>query len=403
MAYTVGTPQVNEGTGSATTIATSAAVSASAGDTIVVIATVAQVDLTASLACSDGTNTYSLKFATYDATTTANYCIFVAENVSSGSFTPSVSWGGSTRINRAIFAVPVSGLKAASYQTGAINVQASPGTGTDGVTTGNMTPTEQPACVIGGVANGGSVNTPAAGTGFTSIGTAWQFGYGTDLFRAEHQRITSTSALPLTMTAGANVRHFSVAVILSEAVSAATLSSPTPSGTLGTQTTATIGATTDQTSGTFYAVVDSAANLSGVTATQIKAGQKASGSAALAANSAAVSTTTPSAGVTGLTAGTLYSYAAVQNNSNGDSNVVTGTFTTAAATPTLDQTHFRWRNDDGSETTATWAAAEDANVTIAALTPTRLRVEIAATANPASAAYKLQYRKVGDTYWRDVN
>ena len=181
------------------------------------------------------------------------------------------------------------------------------------------------------------------------------------------------------------------------------LSSPTPSGTIATATTATIGATTNQASGTFYAVVDTAANLSGVTATQIKAGQKASGSAALAANSAAVSTTTPSAGVTGLTAGTLYSYAAVQNNSNGDSNVVTGTFTTAAATPTLDQSHFRFRNDDGSETTATWAAAEDANVTIPALTPTRLRVEITAANDPASKAYRLQYRKVGETYWRDVN
>lgn len=75
----------------------------------------------------------------------------------------------------------------------------------------------------------------------------------------------------------------------------------------------------------------------------------------------------------------------------------------AAATPTLDQSHFRFRNDDGSETTATWAAAEDTNVTIAALTPKRLRVEITATNDPASAAYKLQYRKVGDTYWRDVN
>ena len=75
----------------------------------------------------------------------------------------------------------------------------------------------------------------------------------------------------------------------------------------------------------------------------------------------------------------------------------------AAATPTLDQSHFRWRNDDGSETTATWAAAEDANVTIAALTPTRLRVEIGATNDPASAAYKLQYRKVGDSTWRDIN
>lgn len=75
----------------------------------------------------------------------------------------------------------------------------------------------------------------------------------------------------------------------------------------------------------------------------------------------------------------------------------------AGGAPTVAQSHFRWRNDDGSETTATWVAAEDTNVTIAALTPKRLRVEITATNDPASAAYKLQYRKVGDTYWRDVN
>lgn len=111
---------------------------------------------------------------------------------------------------------------------------------------------------------------------------------------------------------------------------AATLSAPTPSGTIGTQTTATVGATTDQTSGNFYAVVDSAANLSGVTAAQIKAGQKASGAAALGAGNSAVSNSSPSAGITGLTLGTLYSYSAVQNNVNGDSNIVSGTFTTAA-------------------------------------------------------------------------
>jgi hypothetical protein len=178
------------------------------------------------------------------------------------------------------------------------------------------------------------------------------------------------------------------------------LSSPTPSGTIATATTATIGATTNQASGTFYAVVDTAANLSGVTATQIKAGQKASGSAALASDSNTVTTTSATADITGLAGTTLYSYAAVQNNTNGDSNVVTGTFTTATL---LAQSHYRFRNDDGSETTATWAAAEDTNVTIAALTPKRLRVEIGATGNPASAAYKLQYRKVGDSTWRDIN
>ena len=329
MAYSVGTPASGEGTASASTIATSTTVTVAAGDTIVVIGTVAQADLTASLACSDGTNTYTLRQAVYDATTTANFCIFVAENVAAGTYTVTLSWGGSTRTSRAVYAIPLSGLKAASYQIGGIAVQASPGTGTDGVTTGNMTPTEQPACVIGAITNGGSVNTPAAGTGFTSIGTAWQFGTGTDLFRAEHKRITSTSAVALTGTAGANVRHFSVAVILSETGAgggAATLSDPT--ATSITAIGATIGATTDQASGTLYVVVDSAANLSGVTASQIKAGQKASGSAALASDSSAVSTTTPSVAITGLTSSTLYSAAIVQNNTNGDSNLLTTTFTT---------------------------------------------------------------------------
>jgi len=34
-----------------------------------------------------------------------------------------------------------------------------------------------------------------------------------------------------------------------------------------------------------------------------------------------------------------------------------------APAPTLDQNHYRWRNDDGSESAATWKAAEDTPVT----------------------------------------
>jgi hypothetical protein len=108
------------------------------------------------------------------------------------------------------------------------------------------------------------------------------------------------------------------------------LSTPTPSGTLGTQTTATLGATTDTSSGTLYGVVDSAANISGITAAQIKAGNNNGDAAAVASSNSAVSTTSPTTAITGLTAGTLYSYAVVQT-SGSDSNVLTGTFTTAAA------------------------------------------------------------------------
>lgn len=118
------------------------------------------------------------------------------------------------------------------------------------------------------------------------------------------------------------------------ASSPATLSSATPSGTLGTSTTATIGATTDQNTGTFYAVVDTD-SLSGITATQVKAGQDAGGGAVVASCNASVSTTSPSCGVTGLTAATAYNYAVTQNNANGDANVLTGTFTTAAAATSI--------------------------------------------------------------------
>ena len=107
-----------------------------------------------------------------------------------------------------------------------------------------------------------------------------------------------------------------------------TISSATPSGTLGTQTTATIGCTTGDSSGTLYVVVDTA-SLSGITASQIKAGQNASSSAAVAAANGAVSSGSPSVGVSGLSAGTAYNYAVLQF-SGGNSNILTGTFTTAA-------------------------------------------------------------------------
>ena len=111
--------------------------------------------------------------------------------------------------------------------------------------------------------------------------------------------------------------------------SAATLSDPTPSGTLETQTTATIGCTTDQSTGTLYVVVDSAANMAGITDAQIIAGTNANDATPVFDGSGAISTTSPSVGATGLVANTAYAYAIVQVNDNGESNVVSGTFTTA--------------------------------------------------------------------------
>ena len=70
--------------------------------------------------------------------------------------------------------------------------------------------------------------------------------------------------------------------------------------------------------------------------------------------------------------------------------------------PTLEQEGYRFRNDDGSETTATWAAAQDTPYTVNTLTPLRLRGLINATGNPPPKQFKLRYRKVGDDTWMDV-
>ncbi len=178
------------------------------------------------------------------------------------------------------------------------------------------------------------------GTPGTDVGTGWTEIYdaSTSEWSLDQTQIrtasTSTSVAwaDLSTSGGITAGAVLLAIEIKAAgATAATLSAATPSGTLGTSTTATLGATTDQTTGTFYGVVDSSGNISGITATQIKAGQNNVGAAPVASSNAAVSTTSPTTAISGLTANTLYSYAVVQNNANGDSNVLTGTFTTAAA------------------------------------------------------------------------
>lgn len=104
-----------------------------------------------------------------------------------------------------------------------------------------------------------------------------------------------------------------------------TLSSPTATNV--SSSGASLGATTDESAGTLYAVLDSAANLSGVTRTQVFQGKRADGATAAFSQNGAISTATPSLSFTGLSAGVTYSYAIVQIN-GGYANLVTGSFTT---------------------------------------------------------------------------
>lgn len=65
----------------------------------------------------------------------------------------------------------------------------------------------------------------------------------------------------------------------------------------------------------------------------------------------------------------------------------------------LDQEGFRWRNDDGTESTATWKANQDADLTASAGDKYRLRVIVNATGDPAAKDYLLEGKLSTDSTW----
>lgn len=72
-----------------------------------------------------------------------------------------------------------------------------------------------------------------------------------------------------------------------------------------------------------------------------------------------------------------------------------------------EQEGYRWRDDDGSESAATWREAQDTTTTVNIGETVRLRVLSANTGNvtPPSATATLQWRRQGDadSFWEDVD
>lgn len=73
-----------------------------------------------------------------------------------------------------------------------------------------------------------------------------------------------------------------------------------------------------------------------------------------------------------------------------------------ASSGTVDQEGFRWRDDDGSETTASWIDTQDTNIIREKSQTTRLRVLLNSTLDRGSENYRLEYRKVGDQTWEVI-
>jgi hypothetical protein len=70
----------------------------------------------------------------------------------------------------------------------------------------------------------------------------------------------------------------------------------------------------------------------------------------------------------------------------------------------IEQEGWRTRNDDGSETTATWKGAQDTKINVSSQSNFRLRGILNFTGDEASKQYKIQYKESGDpdAEWRDV-
>lgn len=62
----------------------------------------------------------------------------------------------------------------------------------------------------------------------------------------------------------------------------------------------------------------------------------------------------------------------------------------------IDQEGFRWRNDDGTEITATWRQAQDVNDSVNKANRIRLRVLLDADNDPDSESFQVEYRESGD-------
>lgn len=69
---------------------------------------------------------------------------------------------------------------------------------------------------------------------------------------------------------------------------------------------------------------------------------------------------------------------------------------------TYEQEGYRWRDDDGNETTAAWLAAQDSNITRATATNTRLRTLINTTSDAPTNQYQLEYKLSSDTGYQKV-
>ncbi|OJV55754.1 MAG: hypothetical protein BGO31_16805 [Bacteroidetes bacterium 43-16] len=76
----------------------------------------------------------------------------------------------------------------------------------------------------------------------------------------------------------------------------------------------------------------------------------------------------------------------------------------ATPSPALKQSKYRWRNNNGNETTATWKAAENTAITLTSMSEIiRFRGEYYCTGAASDIGHYLSYSKNGGTTWTQIS
>jgi len=273
-------------------------------------------------------NAYTTRSTVYDTTDNQALRDATADSVASGSTT--VTWNSLTAGNSEDIVLREIGGTAGYDSAGSPGFHGS-FVSTGVPTSGSCTPSTQPGLISGISAGTGSHAVTTAGSGFTS-GITWASG-ATVGGLTESLRYTATSALAATYGTIAS-KSLTVAVLFKEGLPAPIISNPQPHQ-LVYPADQNLSCTTNTTSGTLYAVVDTVANISGITVAQVEAGENNTGSAAAFSGNKAVSTVSPFVPIAGLAAGTTYGYALVQHASTGDSVVLTSSFAVSSGPLTI--------------------------------------------------------------------
>jgi len=191
------TPATGSMSGSATTIV-SGSITVSSGSLLVAVATNASGFTISSFSDSvNGTTGWNIAKQVTNAPLTLG--MGYRENMASGTLTVTATFSSSSNL-RGIKLLEITGAKTSSSIDGtpAGQFQLNVGTGTDAITSGNLTSSNQPAMVVGASMNYGNNKNPAAGTAFTSTRVDWNTDVGG--CRLEYKRVTATGTQAATYT-----------------------------------------------------------------------------------------------------------------------------------------------------------------------------------------------------------